>query len=255
MKGTPAYQGKLVQHPEIHTILVLPTPVQTARAAADAISGRVRTFPSMSITWATGNTQAKIHEYLVEDQNRGYIDFTRTQAFHLDEYWPCSQDEPHSFVRYLREHVLTPLNIPERNIHTINGSANDAHAESERYDKLLKNIKLAILGIGPVDDPHIGFNPPGTDFSLRTHREELTQATIIRDQVERGQKSPNQAITQGIANILEAGEIFLIAYGKKGLGLKKALYEPISPAQPASALRTVGEKVTIFLDTEAASYL
>lgn len=255
MKSNLSRQNNTIRHPEIHRILVFPTIDETARAAGDAIISLVKRNPTASITWATGSTQIPIHTYVIGEQKAGRVDFSRTYAFHLDEYWPCSPDESHSFVKYLQEQLIHPLNIPKDNTFMINGKAKDPALEAKRYDRLLSHIHLSILGIGPSDDPHIGFNPPGTDFSVRTHVSELTEAIKRRDQVERGQKSPDQAITQGIANICEADTIFLIAYGEKGKGLRKAFYDTITTRNPASALRTAGKKVTIFIDEEAARYL
>lgn len=65
-----------------------------------------------------------------------------------------------------------------------------------------------------------------------------------------------RTLTQGIANILEARQILLVAYGKnKRRALREALYGEIGIQRPASALRKQGEKVRIFIDQAAASSL
>lgn len=181
------------------------------------------------------------------------VNFSNIKAFHLDEYFPCDPKESFSFVKYLYENVFTPLEIPQNQIFTINGLAQDPVEEAKRYEALLskKPIDLTILGIGPGG--HIAFCESGTPFGSITGVIDLSKETIYRDTVERGQKSPGQAITQGISTILSSKKIILNAFGTwHGNVMKDVLYKEISPEIPGSALRTKGEKVTIILDQEAA---
>lgn len=229
---------------------------ETARVAANFIAKFVVRNPLANITYATGNTMIPVYQKLAEAVSKKEVDFSQTKAFHLDEYYPCSPDEPHSFVNYLQQYVFDPFKISPENCFTMNGIADDADAEAVRYNNLLGKhpVDLAILGIGPGS--HIGFNEGGTPFNKETHLVTLSKETVARDQVDRQQNTPTQAITQGIANILTAKKILLVAYGtEKGDYLKPALDGKISPECPASALRLSGEKVTILIDEPAASQL
>lgn len=248
-------------HPEIATIRVYPTSEAAAKAAAGTIASVVEGNPEARITYATGNTMVPVYGYLEELVNSGLADFSKTTAFHLDEYLPASPEDTWGFVHFLRKRVFGPLKIA--NINEFNGLAKEASLEAARYDRLLSEapIDLAILGIGPWSDEtqtgcHIAFNESGTPFAKRTHIQKLDPITVARDRVERGQDSPGRAFTQGIANILDANNILLIAYGEdKGKSLKEALYGDLGEQRPASALRKVGEKVRIFIDEAAASAL
>ena len=155
----------------------------------------------------------------------------------------------------LQHRVFRPFHIAAENTFTINDRAIDPRAEADRYDDIVsKGIAVAILGIGPGG--HIGFNESGTPFGFRTHLAALSPETVYRDQVERGQKTPKTALTQGIANILEATEVVLTAYGhEKGKYLQPSLYTDISEKNPASALRFIGDKVSLFIDGDAAQAL
>jgi len=229
---------------------------ETAKAAAEKIILKVKKNPKATITYATGNTMIPVYQKLAEAVSKKEVDFSQTKAFHLDEYYPCSPDEPHSFVNYLQQYVFSPFKISPKNCFAMNGIADDADAEAARYNDLLSKypVDLAILGIGPGS--HIGFNEGGTPFNKETHLVALSKETVARDQVERQQNTPTQAITQGIANILAAKEILLIAYGaEKGDYLEPAINGKISPECPASALRLSGEKVTILIDKSAANQL
>ena len=251
--GTAVLPYYEIDHPEISCICAFPSPQETARGVAKEIMGLVRANPHMAITYATGETMIPLYSALATMVKHGEVDFSKTKAFHLDEYYPCSSDSPYSFARYIGEKVFDPLKICEENRFLINGSAEDPEVETQRYNSLLgkQEIDLAILGIGP--GCHIGFNEQGTPFDKETHLATLSQETVYRDRKERGQDTPEQAITQGISNILNARKILLLGYGsKKGEYLNSALIGSVTPNIPASALRLVGDKVSIFIDSEAA---
>lgn len=241
-------------HPDGIKIRIFETPEKTTHAAVKQIIEVVGYKPDASITFATGNTMKPVYEELSGLADLFNISFAGITAFHLDEYWPSKPDNQFSFRSFLRERVFEPLRIPIGNIHEIDGSAADPSEEARLYDKQLKRgVDLAILGIGPGG--HIGFNERGTPFDSRTHVANLAAETIIRDR-ERGEYVSDQALTQGIATILEAKQIILVAFGEeKGRYLAEALYGEVSPNCPASALRTAGHKVTIFVDQEAANVI
>jgi len=256
MKKNKTLTFKKLRHPEISSIRVYQSSEYASLAAAQFISDIVRHNPTAAITYATGETMIPVYSALAKMVKRGEVNFSKTKAFHLDEYYPCSPDSPHSFARYIKERVFKALGISEKNRFLMNGLAKDPKTEALRYNSLLgkQEIDLAILGIGPGS--HIGFNEQGTSFDKKTHLATLSQETVDRDRVERGQSTPEHAITQGISNILSARKILLLGYGsKKGSYLGAALTGSITPDIPASALRLVGDKVSVFIDSEAARSL
>ncbi len=242
-----------IHHPEISEVLVYPTKELTVKSASQEIIELVKLNPLASITYATGDTMIPVYENLATAVDRGLVDFSQTTAFHLDEYYPYSQERKFSFVKFLNNYVFGPLKINPDNIHTLNGIAEDPHIEAKRYDDLVsKRISLALLGIDPRG--HIGFNERNTPFDSRTHLALLSNETLHRDIVERSQDTPNQALTQGIGTILEASQILLIAYGiGKSSYIREALINHISEFCPASALRLVGKKVTVLVDEKAGN--
>lgn len=253
-----------ISHPEIAAIRVFVNPEETANYAAEEIIKMVQMNPVATITYATGDTMIPVYANLVRAANERRTSFVQTTGFHLDEYYPCGPDlakYPHSFVGYLRERVFGPLGIERAN--ELNGLAENPEAETQRYDRLLtaQPVDLAILGIGPWSNEtqsgcHIAFNESRTPFDSRTRVAQLSRVTIERDRGQRRQDTPDRTLTQGIANILEARQILLVAYGKnKGWSLREALYGEIGIQRPASALRKQGEKVRIFIDQVAASSL
>ncbi len=245
-----------IDHSEINRICVYPTASETAQAVADEIISLVKRNPQAAITYPTGETPIPIYSAISKMVAGAEVDFSLSKAFHLDEYYPCDPTESFSFVKYLHEYVFNPFKIPLAQQFTIDGTVKDGRTEALRYEKILQQqmIHLAMLGLGPGG--HIGFNERNTPITSRTHVSQLSEETIYRDHVLRNLKTPQKGITQGIATILDAERIFLVAYGKaKGEILKEALYGKITSWCPASALRLDGRKVTIFVDEEAAETL
>ena len=242
-----------ISNPDISTIVVLPSRTQVASAVAKVICDLVYRSPHASISYATGDTMIPIYHSLLKLATSRSIDFSRTLAFHLDEYFPCHPSTPYSFLGFLKRLVFKPLKLKMEHVNVINGLAGHGHREALRYNKILEKngpVDLALLGIGPGG--HIGFNEPGTVFDSQTHLVELSPETIRRDRVERSLNTPSQAITQGIGNIISSQRIILVLFGEnKGIYLKRCLSDKPSIERPASALRLVGHKVSIFCDQEA----
>lgn len=244
-----------INHPDIKRILVLPDREMAANEAAGMIVGTVGDNPVAVISYATGETMIPVYAAVSRMTMERGVSFTTTTAFHLDEYYPADpRRDDFSFVRYLRDRVFGPFGIATA--FELDGMATDPVAEASRYDQLLQGytVDLEILGVGPGG--HVGFNERGTLFNQRTAYVELGEETIRRDRIERNQGTPAYALTQGIANILEARQILLVAYGeRKGKWLREALCGPIDSVCPASALRLVGDRVTMVIDQEAAEVL
>lgn len=225
-----------------------------AAGAAEYILSVIHAKSNARISFATGNTMVPVYESLVEQVRETHTPVDQIQAFHLDEYYPCSPEAPFSFVKYLKDRLVQPLQLSEHQFHFVNGEAANADEEAHRYDQLLTEVDLSILGIGP--GCHIGFNEAGEAFHTRTRLVPLAQETITRDHAERGQSSPTQAITQGVGTIVEAKKIMLIAFGeKKAEIMRQTLQEPIQESCPASILRQHPEKSIVFLDEAAAAKL
>lgn len=85
------------------------------------------------------------------------IDWTRVNAYHMDEYVGLDGDSPQSFSTYLREHIFGL--VPFRSVNCINGAA-DAEEECARYGRLLTENPVDIVCLGIGENGHIAFNDP-----------------------------------------------------------------------------------------------
>lgn len=200
---------------------------------------------------ATGGTPEGVYALLRESD----LDFSQVTSVNLDEYIGLKPDNKKSYHYYMNEQLFSVK--PFKNSYLPNGVAENEQEEVERYEQILKEnpIDFQLLGLGT--NAHIGFNEPGTVFTQRTHKVALTPSTVDANKryFDRVEDVPTHAYSMGLANILEAKEVLLIAYGKsKAQAIKDLVEGPQTTAVPASILQQ-HDNVTIIIDEEAASLL
>jgi glucosamine-6-phosphate deaminase len=231
-----------------------------AREIEKLIRARNAAKKSTVLGLATGSTPVGLYRELIRLHREEGLDFSRVMTFNLDEYYPMAKDNPHSYFKWMHETFFNHVNIPWDNIHIPDGtvpidSIDDYCAEYERKIRAAGGIDIQILGIGRTG--HIGFNEPGSPRNSRT-RLVLLDAITRRDAAAGffGEDNvPLQAITMGVASILDARRIFLLAFGEhKASVVRKALELPPTEAISASFLQD-HEDSTFILDTAAAAEL
>lgn len=209
--------------------------------AADIISKQLLQKPESVLGLATGSTPLGTYSILVSRCNNHEIDFSRATTFNLDEYCGLEASHEQSYRRYMQDNLFSHINIPPQNAHVPNGMAFDIDGECLAYDALINacgGIDLQLLGIGL--NGHIGFNEPGSNPAQSTHRVTLTQSTLEANArfFNSIDEVPTHAITMGIAQIMQAKRILLLAAGEaKHAILHAALYGPVTPEIPASVLQ------------------
>jgi len=236
-------------------VLVTPDYQALSQTAAELVLKAVRAKPGIKLGLPTGNTPLGMYEELVRRYRIEQLDFSQIQTFNLDEYVGLTNDHPKSYHRYMRRHFFDHVNLLPANIHIPEGSPGvDLDAEAVRYENQIRKaggIDLLIVGVGA--NGHIAFNEPGSAFDSRTRAVDLAAETIRNARQHFGNDPvPARAITMGVATILEAGRILLLASGvSKADAVERALHGPVSASVPASALR-LHPRVIVLLDESAA---
>src|SRR5438034_581764 len=192
---------------------------------------------------ATGSTPLGIYRELIRRHRAGEVDFAAVTTFNLDEYYPMVPDSPHSYRRYMWENFFAHVNIKPESVHIPDGSTpRERLAEHcAAYEQAIVQaggIDVQILGIGKSG--HIGFNEPGSPPDSRTRL--VTLDTVTRRDAAAdffGEDNvPREAITMGVATILQAREIALIATGEhKADVVRRAVEGEPSPDVAATFLQ------------------
>jgi len=225
-------------------ILIKPSYEEFSEEAARIVADAIRAKPQLILSLPTGRTPLGMYRELIRLYRDRKVDFSRVRFFNLDEY-DLRADHPHSLRVFLWREFLNYVNARRANVYT----------PEEGYEAAIRTaggLDLVVLGLG--SNAHIAFNEPGSPFDSRTRMVTLADSTVdgIREKFS-PQELPRRAITIGLATIMDAGRVLLLASGQaKAEPLRQMLTADISPAIPASILRQ-HPQATVLADEEAAA--
>lgn len=213
----------------------------------------VRSKRQINIGLATGNTMIKVYEYLAEMLNGSGVSISGLSTFNLDEYvngCVCNVSPEHSlsYRKYMMEKFFDRLDASlgfDRNRIFFP----DATCPEE-YDSQITaagGLDFQLLGIG--FNGHIAFNEPISlgditvdEFARLPSRivnlNELTIQTNARLTADSNLNIvPRKAVTMGMAAILRAKEILILAcFSEQTAPLRAVQTGIVSPEIPASYL-------------------
>jgi glucosamine-6-phosphate deaminase len=209
---------------------------------------------------ATGATPLGVYRELVRLHRDEGLELEKVETFNLDEYYPMDPANENSYHSYMREKLFDHVDVPADRIHIPHGDVPRAEVEAHcvEYEDAIRNaggIDLQILGIGR--DGHIGFNEPGSARDSRTRLVDLDAVTRADAAHEFGglENVPRQAITMGVATIMGAREIVLMALGAhKAEVVERAVADPVGSEVAATFLREHAAAV-VYVDPPAATEL
>lgn len=241
--------------PGAQTLRVLPTAEAVAEAVAERLVEALARNPELVLALPTGRTPLLLYRHLVALHREGRVSFSRATAFQLDELLGLAPDHPARFAAYLTRHLFQHVDLAQERIQRLDGAAPDPEAECARYEDALAaagGLDVALLGIG--DNGHVAFNEPGPTLQARAHVAVLARQTREANAgLFAGEPShvPTHALTLGMAALLQAREVHLVATGaSKADILRAALRGPLTPQVPASFLQ-LHPRLSVWLDTAA----
>ena len=239
------------------TIIVKENKQEMANAAFEVIKEVLDQKPNAVLGLATGSSPIGLYKKMIEDHKTTGRSYKDVITFNLDEYVHLDHNHSQSYYSFMKEHLFDFIDIDLNNVHIPNGNAEDFEVEVNRYEEELSkfHVDIQVLGIG--SNGHIGFNEPGTPFTSTTHKEMLKEST--RNDNSRFFASiddvPTHAITMGIASIMKAKKIILLASTSyKAKAIAAMIHGPVTENCPASVLQTHPD-VVIIIDKAAASLL
>ena len=204
---------------------------------------------------ATGSSPVGLYKNMIKDHEENGTSYADVVTFNLDEYVGIDRNHEQSYWTFMHENLFKGIDIKEENVHVPYGNTK---ADCEAYEKAMVDysVDIQVLGIGA--NGHIGFNEPGTPFTEETHIVTLTEKTrqdnarFFEGDIN---KVPTHAITMGIATIMKAKKILLVATGENKADAIKAMVEgEPTPEWPASVLQN-HQDVVVIVDEAAASKL
>lgn len=224
--------------------------VDHADDAAELIADLIADRRPDSFGVATGSSPEATYRRLVERHALN----ASAQLYLVDEYIGLPPGSKMAYRAVIHAQLAEPLG--GLRIVGPDVDSDDVDAAATDYECLLATlggVDLQLLGVGR--NGHIGFNEPGTPFSSRTRVAVLAPQT--REDNARFFADPDgvpaRCITQGLATILTAHEIIVIATGAaKSAAVAALLTQPPAVSLPASAL-LAHPRVTLVADRAARS--
>ena len=227
---------------------------------ADLIRERSAQGKQVVLGLATGSTPTSVYDELIRLHQEEGLSFANVVTFNLDEYYPMQPEELQSYVRFMNEHLFDHIDIDAANVNIPDGTLapEDVLEHCLDYEDRIRQaggIDIQLLGIGRTG--HIGFNEPGSSRESRTRM--ITLDIVTRRDAASDffgeEYVPRRAITMGVGTILEARQVYLMAFGEgKAPIVAKTIEGEVSSSVSASFLQDHPNAKAI-LDEAAADRL
>ncbi len=239
-------------------VVIAPGPT-LARLAADAIERLLRVRPQTVLGLATGSSPLAVYDELVRRHDEAGLSFARARAFMLDEYVGLPAHHPQRYRNVIEQEIASRVDLAPGAVQGPDGNADDLVAACAAFEQAIADaggVDLQLLGIGT--DGHVAFNEPGSSLASRTRIKTLTRQTrednarFFDDDVS---QVPTHCLTQGLATIMSARHLVLLAQGRgKAEAVHQLVEGPVSAMWPATVLQH-HPHVTVLVDDAAASRL
>lgn len=209
----------------------------------------------INVMFAAAPSQNETLEALLEADG---IDWSRINAFHMDEYVGIDPDHRASFRNFLRKAIFDLK--PFKSVNLIDGKAKDCEEEADRYTQLLERHPLDVCLLGIGENGHIAFNDPSVaDFNDPKGVKIVELEDVCRmQQVHDGcfdsfDEVPKYAFTVTIPALLRAKHMFCsVPAPTKANAVYHMLNDEIGEQCPATALRSQPD-ARLYLDKDSAA--
>ena len=225
-------------------VRVFETREEMGRAAAADFAAAVRKLLArqerIRVIFAAAPSQNDFLKAITEDEA---IDFSRIDAFHMDEYVGLDRHAPQAFGQFLRDRLFDRREF--HSVSYIDGEAEDPEHACREYAGLLSQAPIDIVCMGIGENGHIAFNDPGVaDFS-----DPALVKTVPLDEVCRMQQVhdgcfpeldavPTHALTLTVPALTRAEAMFCsVPAATKAEAVRRTVTEEISEACPATVMR------------------
>jgi glucosamine-6-phosphate deaminase len=200
------------------------------------------------------------NEFLSSLSQQKELDWSRVNAFHMDEYVGLDKNDPRSFGYFLKKRIFDQ--VPFHEVHYLDGSTGDSDTECQRYSDLLMQYSTDIVCMGIGENTHLAFNDPHVaDFNDPDMVKLVTLAEASRQQqvhdacFARIDDVPTSALTLTIPALLQANSIYCIVPGSnKAEAVYHTLHSEVKEDYPSTSLRN-HSNATLYLDKNSSEKL
>ncbi|MEG0693380.1 MAG: 6-phosphogluconolactonase [Oscillospiraceae bacterium] len=188
------------------------------------------------------------------------IDFSRINAYHMDEYIGLPNEAPQGFGQFLKTYLFSKANF--KSVNYINGNSDNLEAECDRYAELLKDNCPDIVCLGIGENGHIAFNDPDVAEFNDAKAVKVVELDAICRQQQVNDKCfnvidevPKKALTLTIPTLVHAEYHFCIVPSeKKAEAVYKTFHNAIDETCPATILRKC-DNIIFYVDSDSGKLL
>jgi glucosamine-6-phosphate deaminase len=232
---------------------------QVAHEIADLIRKKKAAKANCVLGLSGGSTPLFVYEELVHLHKKGQLSFENVIVFNITELYPVPDAQSHSNTKLLKEYLIDQVDIKKDNFYSLTpGDNENLNQFSYNYENKIKQkggLDLVVVSVGLVGN--LAYNEPGSNIGSRT------RLMLLDDESRRDLKQfysnstqiPAYAFTVGLASIMNAEQVILMAWGEnKSSILKKVIEEKADDNVPASLLQ-LHKNAKVVLDVSAAQML
>ena len=232
---------------------------EAARRMLDLARACKRKKKTFSVALSGGSTPIGLFDSLAANKIRKKFPWNNTHFFWTDERWVSPSSDRSNFKLFF-ERVGKRVPLKKANMHPMFKPRMNEKQGARLYEKELRNhfklgknrfpaFDLIVLGVG--EDGHIA--------SLLPKRKELREKNKLAVSVPKFGVAPVTRVSLTLPVINAAHHVLFLLSGKRKAPVARRLLKgsskKIGGLFPASCVRTRHEKVTWYLDEEAASKL
>lgn len=227
-----------------------------ATLAAEKINELLLQKEEVNIIFAAAPSQNEFIASLIEHN----VDWSRINAFHMDEYVGLDADAPQGFGNFLKDRIFSKVSF--KSVTYLNGNAENIEAECQHYEDMLNTKVTDIVCMGIGENGHIAFNDPHVaDFN----DDKLVKVVDLDMQCRQQQVNdgcfatlndvPTHALTLTIPALMKAAHVFCMVPGAlKANAVYNTLHQAQSPLFPSTILRSHPNAI-LFLDKDSSNKL
>ena len=243
------------------TVKIYPTRKEMGRDAgadfAAVVKKLLREKDRIRVIFAAAPSQNDFLQAIVADES---IDFSRIDAFHMDEYVGLDKHAPQAFGQFLRDRIFDRRAF--HSVSFIDGENPDTDSTAKAYTDLLNAAPIDIVCMGIGENGHIAFNDPAFakfDDDKDVKVVELDD-TCRMQQVHDGcfaafDDVPTHALTLTVPRLMRASYHFcMVPAPTKAAATKRMLTGEISEECPCTILRRQPNAI-LYLDGDSSALL
>jgi len=207
-----------------------------------------------------GLSPLRIYDNLVRLHHDEGLSFANVIVFNVSEFFPVSDREMHSNARLIQHHLLSKVDFCSENFYTPDSTVtrSNVYDYCRHYEELIEQnngLDLVLVSVGLVGN--IAYNEPGSQVSTLTRLMLLDNESLrdLKHYYSSVSEIPNSAITMGLATMLNAKQVILLAWGEhKSSILKEIIEGKVDDNVPASFLQ-LHKNAMAAIDVSAAQQL